>query len=196
MRHSQLGHLQPLKRALETRLSAKEETALARKLCYPSNLRSQAPPNSTNKISKLPYPSTLAVRSTATRAGTQLKGHNGSRISLFYSRLRAEFRRERRHSIAASDPARNLHLRLSARQQLCLQVRNHSCVACPHIHLYLGRDQLRENALLKRYFCDVNINDLISFNEDLAHRLASEPAEIIPLVRAAQPRNLSIAYRI
>jgi DNA replication licensing factor MCM5 len=45
------------------------------------------------------------------------------------------------------------------------------------------RDQLRENALLKKYYCDVNINDLISFNEELAHRLASEPAEIIPLVR-------------
>ena len=48
---------------------------------------------------------------------------------------------------------------------------------------YLIRDQLRENALLKRYYCDVNISDLIGFNEELAHRLASEPAEIIPLVR-------------
>lgn len=45
------------------------------------------------------------------------------------------------------------------------------------------RDQLRENALLKRYYCDVNINDLINYNEELAHRLVSEPAEIIPLVR-------------
>ncbi|KAM0435328.1 hypothetical protein ACHAPT_003422 [Fusarium lateritium] len=50
---------------------------------------------------------------------------------------------------------------------------------------FVYRDQLRENALLKRYFCDVNINDLISFNEDLAHRLASEPAEIIPLFEGA-----------
>ncbi|KAL4728567.1 minichromosome maintenance protein 5 [Fusarium chlamydosporum] len=50
---------------------------------------------------------------------------------------------------------------------------------------FVYRDQLRENALLKRYFCDVNINDLISFNEDLAHRLTSEPAEIIPLFENA-----------
>lgn len=44
------------------------------------------------------------------------------------------------------------------------------------------RDQLRENALLKNYYCDIDINDLISFNEELAHRLVTEPAEIIPLV--------------
>ncbi|CEI38825.1 DNA replication licensing factor mcm5 [Fusarium venenatum] len=50
---------------------------------------------------------------------------------------------------------------------------------------FVYRDQLRENALLKRYFCDVNINDLISFNEELAHRLASEPADIIPLFENA-----------
>ncbi|KPM36361.1 DNA replication licensing factor mcm5 [Neonectria ditissima] len=50
---------------------------------------------------------------------------------------------------------------------------------------FIYRDQLRENALLKKYFCDVNINDLISFNEELAHRLASEPAEIIPLFEGA-----------
>lgn len=45
-------------------------------------------------------------------------------------------------------------------------------------------DQLRENALLQKYYCDVNITDLINFNEELAHKLASEPAEIIPLVGA------------
>ncbi|GAO17853.1 hypothetical protein UVI_02011490 [Ustilaginoidea virens] len=46
-------------------------------------------------------------------------------------------------------------------------------------------DQLRENALLKRFYCDVNISDLINFNEELAHKLASEPADIIPLFEAA-----------
>lgn len=46
------------------------------------------------------------------------------------------------------------------------------------------RDQLRENALLKKYYCDINIGDLIKFNEELAHRLTNEPAEIIPLVRS------------
>ncbi|KAK6834574.1 hypothetical protein PG987_009268 [Apiospora arundinis] len=46
---------------------------------------------------------------------------------------------------------------------------------------FVYRDQLRENALLKQYYCDVDIGDLIKYNEELAHRLATEPAEIIPL---------------
>lgn len=46
---------------------------------------------------------------------------------------------------------------------------------------------MRENALLKKYFCDVNIGDLIKFNEELAHRLVTEPAEIIPLVSIRKP---------
>lgn len=51
------------------------------------------------------------------------------------------------------------------------------------------RDQLRENALLKKYYCDVNINDIINFNEELAHKLASEPAEVIPLVSVNKFRD-------
>ncbi|KHO01468.1 DNA replication licensing factor mcm5 [Metarhizium album ARSEF 1941] len=50
---------------------------------------------------------------------------------------------------------------------------------------FVYRDQLRENALLKQFYCDVKINDLINFNEELAHKLASEPAEIIPLFESA-----------
>ncbi|KAJ4147974.1 hypothetical protein LMH87_002465 [Akanthomyces muscarius] len=50
---------------------------------------------------------------------------------------------------------------------------------------FVYRDQLRENALLQKYYCDVNITDLINFNEELAHKLASEPAEIIPLFENA-----------
>ncbi|GJN75366.1 minichromosome maintenance protein 5 [Purpureocillium lilacinum] len=53
---------------------------------------------------------------------------------------------------------------------------------------FVYRDQLRENALLKKYYCDVDINDLINFNEELAHKLASEPAEIIPLFESALKR--------
>lgn len=45
------------------------------------------------------------------------------------------------------------------------------------------RDQIRENVLLKQYYCDVDVGHLISFNEELAHRLVTEPAEIIPLVK-------------
>jgi DNA replication licensing factor MCM5 len=53
---------------------------------------------------------------------------------------------------------------------------------------FICRDQLRENALLKKFYCDVDIKDLINFNEELAHRLVSEPAEIIPLVSASYSR--------
>ncbi|KAJ9151581.1 DNA helicase [Coniochaeta hoffmannii] len=52
-------------------------------------------------------------------------------------------------------------------------------------NVFVYRDQLRENALLKKYYCDVNIGDLIKFNEDIAHRLVNEPADIIPLFEAA-----------
>ncbi|RYP22343.1 hypothetical protein DL765_001695 [Monosporascus sp. GIB2] len=54
-----------------------------------------------------------------------------------------------------------------------------------HDNIFIYRDQLKENALLKRYYCDVNIGDLIKYNEELAHRLVTEPAEIIPLFEAA-----------
>ncbi|KAL8367124.1 hypothetical protein RB595_008884 [Gaeumannomyces hyphopodioides] len=50
---------------------------------------------------------------------------------------------------------------------------------------FVYRDQLRENALLQRYYCDVNIGDLIKFNEELAHRLVTEPTELIPLFENA-----------
>lgn len=49
--------------------------------------------------------------------------------------------------------------------------------------LTLGyRDQLRQNALVKQFFCDIDIAHLISYNEELAHKLTTEPADIIPLV--------------
>lgn len=68
------------------------------------------------------------------------------------------------------------------------------------MHLYIGalrksrpvyddmiltpcRDQIRENVLVKQYYCDVDIAHLISYNEELAHKLTTQPAEIIPLVR-------------
>lgn len=48
--------------------------------------------------------------------------------------------------------------------------------------LNCGSDQLRQNVLVKQYYCDVDIAHLISYNEDLAHKLSTQPAEIIPLV--------------
>ena len=55
-----------------------------------------------------------------------------------------------------------------------------------YIHVNLSnsflRDQIRENVLIKQYYCDIDIAHLISYDEELAHRLTQEPAEIIPLV--------------
>ncbi|KAK2602193.1 hypothetical protein N8I77_008744 [Diaporthe amygdali] len=52
-------------------------------------------------------------------------------------------------------------------------------------NVFVYRDQLRENALLQKFYCDVNIGDLIKYNEELAHRLVTEPSEIIPLFENA-----------
>ncbi|KAJ5669877.1 DNA replication licensing factor mcm5 [Penicillium macrosclerotiorum] len=50
---------------------------------------------------------------------------------------------------------------------------------------FIYRDQLRQNALVKQYYCDIDIAHLISYNEELAHKLTSEPADIIPLFELA-----------
>lgn len=44
------------------------------------------------------------------------------------------------------------------------------------------RDQIRANVLVKQYYCDVDIAHLISYNEELAHKLQTQPADTIPLV--------------
>lgn len=50
---------------------------------------------------------------------------------------------------------------------------------------YIYRDQIRENVLAKQYYCDIDLSHLISYNEELAHRLTSDPADVIPLFEAA-----------
>ena len=50
---------------------------------------------------------------------------------------------------------------------------------------YIYRDQIRENVLVKQYYCDVDIAHLIAYNEELANKLTSEPSDIIPLFEAA-----------
>lgn len=49
---------------------------------------------------------------------------------------------------------------------------------------FVYRDQIRENVLSKQYYCDVDIAHLIAYDEQIAHRLNNEPADIIPLVRS------------
>lgn len=45
---------------------------------------------------------------------------------------------------------------------------------------------------MKQYYCDIDIAHLISYNEELAHKLTTEPADIIPLVSPLplSPRDL------
>lgn len=49
-------------------------------------------------------------------------------------------------------------------------------------NVFLYRDQIRENVLVKQYYCDIDIAHLISYDEELAHKLQQDPAEVIPLV--------------
>ncbi|KAI0883162.1 MCM-domain-containing protein [Annulohypoxylon maeteangense] len=83
-------------------------------------------------------------------------------------------------SVFQSNSGPNEDSRLQIQEQLVtfiLQFR--------HDNIFVYRDQLRENALLKKYYCDVNVTDLIKYNEELAHRLVTEPAELIPLFEGA-----------
>ncbi|KAI2695016.1 hypothetical protein CBS147332_9450 [Penicillium roqueforti] len=50
---------------------------------------------------------------------------------------------------------------------------------------FVYRDQLRQNALVKQFYCDIDIAHLISYNEELAHKLTTEPGDIIPLFELA-----------
>ncbi|KAF2140279.1 uncharacterized protein K452DRAFT_273918 [Aplosporella prunicola CBS 121167] len=52
-------------------------------------------------------------------------------------------------------------------------------------NIFIYRDQIRENALIKQYYCDIDIAHLISYNEELAHKLTSNPTDIIPIFEAA-----------
>lgn len=49
-------------------------------------------------------------------------------------------------------------------------------------NVFLYRDQIRENVLVKQYYCDIDIAHLISYDEELAHKLQQDPAEVLPLV--------------
>ncbi|KAK7206851.1 DNA replication licensing factor mcm5 [Myxozyma melibiosi] len=50
---------------------------------------------------------------------------------------------------------------------------------------FIYRDQLRENILIKKFCLSVDMSHLISYNEELAHRLVNEPADMLPLFESA-----------
>ena len=62
-------------------------------------------------------------------------------------------------------------------------------------NVFLYRDQIRENVLVKQYYCDIDIAHLISYDEELAHKLQQDPAEVLPLVCLTTPFvNLSLTW--
>ncbi|KAF9579436.1 minichromosome maintenance protein 5 [Lunasporangiospora selenospora] len=55
-----------------------------------------------------------------------------------------------------------------------------------HINgVYIYRDQLRQNTMLKRHLLEVDIGHLISFNQELAHSMTQRPTELLPLFENA-----------
>lgn len=46
---------------------------------------------------------------------------------------------------------------------------------------------------MKQYYCDIDIAHLISYNEELAHKLTTEPGDIIPLVSSLVTLILALA---
>ncbi|KAK9464152.1 MCM2/3/5 family-domain-containing protein [Lipomyces oligophaga] len=50
---------------------------------------------------------------------------------------------------------------------------------------FIYREQLRENILVKRYCLSVELAHLISYNEELAHRLTNDPADLLPIFEDA-----------
>ena len=62
---------------------------------------------------------------------------------------------------------------------------------CAHLFL-LFSDQLRKNCGLKYYFLEVNVQDMMSFNETLASLLIKKPNEYVPLVSVLLKRENDI----
>jgi DNA replication licensing factor MCM5 len=50
---------------------------------------------------------------------------------------------------------------------------------------FIYRDQIRENALVRQSYCDIDIAHLISYNEELANKLTTDPSATVPLFEAA-----------
>ena len=55
----------------------------------------------------------------------------------------------------------------------------------PVICLAPGRDQLRQNLIVKRYLLEVDMDHLAMYSEELAHQLRQHPAEVLLKVTPA-----------
>ncbi|KAJ1929399.1 minichromosome maintenance protein 5 [Tieghemiomyces parasiticus] len=54
---------------------------------------------------------------------------------------------------------------------------------------FVYRDQLRQNLLIKQYMLEVDMQDLIAYDENLGHRLADRPGDVLPLFESAVRRT-------
>ena len=50
------------------------------------------------------------------------------------------------------------------------------------LSIFFGRDQLKRHYNLGQYYLEVDLQDLISYDEQLADKLTKNPAEFLPLV--------------
>ena len=134
-------------------------------------------------------------RKKFTHSGSELQtAHYGQPFHILIPRFTAQLWADRQPS-GASQEARGLHHGVQTRQCLYIPVYpfpfpSDFLLLFPNWAIPTNTqpphsDQLHENALLCRYYCDISINDLARFNEDLAHSLVAEPAEIIPLFEEA-----------
>ncbi|KAF9925266.1 minichromosome maintenance protein 5 [Mortierella alpina] len=61
--------------------------------------------------------------------------------------------------------------------------------------VYIYRDQLRQNTMLRRHLLEVDIGHLISFDQELAHNVTQRPSELLPLFeKAVQQHAKRILY--
>ena len=58
-------------------------------------------------------------------------------------------------------------------------------------HLLPSRDELKRHYNLSQYWVEVEMEDLASFDEDLADYLYKQPAEHLQLVRMEEAGNLA-----
>lgn len=47
---------------------------------------------------------------------------------------------------------------------------------------YVYRDQLRHHVALSQFYVDVDVDDLVAFDEELSNKLTKNPADYLPLV--------------
>ncbi|KAJ1656983.1 minichromosome maintenance protein 5 [Dispira simplex] len=54
---------------------------------------------------------------------------------------------------------------------------------------FIYRDQLRQNLMVKNHLLEIDMQDVISYDENLGHKLSEQPGDILPLFESAVRRT-------